>query len=137
MQYAMMYMALMQEEVDVIAAYSTDSRIGKFNLVLLEDDKQFFPDYSAAFVLPLALTEKYPGLVGVIEKLSGKIDEKAMAAMNLAFDEGETPRISHAPSSVKNNSSSRKKFAEKGKKWYLLHLLTGVGRLVFKELDCS
>ena len=91
MQYAMMYMALMQEEVDVIAAYSTDSRIGKFNLVLLEDDKQFFPDYSAAFVLPLALTEKYPGLVEVIEKLSGKIDEKAMAAMNLAFDEGENP----------------------------------------------
>lgn len=91
MQYAMMYMALMQEEVDVIAAYSTDSRIGKFNLVLLEDDKQFFPDYSAAFVLPLSLAEKYPGLVGVVEKISGRIDEKAMAAMNLAFDEGEDP----------------------------------------------
>jgi len=91
MQYAMMYMALMQGEVEVIAAYSTDSRIGKFNLVLLEDDKEFFPDYSAAFVLPLALAEKYPGLVGVVEKLSGRIDEQAMASMNLAFDEGEDP----------------------------------------------
>ena len=92
MQYAMMYIALMQREVDVIAAYSTDSRIRKFNLVLLKDDKEFFPDYSAAFVLPVALTEKYPGLVHVVEKLSGSIDEQEMAGMNLAFDEGEDPR---------------------------------------------
>jgi glycine betaine/choline ABC-type transport system substrate-binding protein len=91
MQYAMMYMALAQDEVDVIAAYSTDSRIKKLNLVLLEDDKSFFPDYSAAFVLPIPLEEKYPGLVPVVEKISGAIDEQAMAAMNLAFDEGEDP----------------------------------------------
>ena len=91
MQYAMMYMALAQDEVDVIAAYSTDSRIKKLNLVLLEDDKSFFPDYSAAFVLPIPLAEKYPGLVPVVEKISGAIDEQAMAAMNLAFDEGEDP----------------------------------------------
>lgn len=91
MQYAMMYMALAQDEVDVIAAYSTDSRIKKLNLALLGDDKSFFPDYSAAFVLPVPLTEKYPGLVPVVEKISGAIDEQAMAAMNLAFDEGEDP----------------------------------------------
>lgn len=91
MQYAMMYIALAQDEVDVIAAYSTDSRIKKLNLVLLEDDKSFFPDYSAAFVLPIPLAEKYPGLVPVVEKISGAIDEQAMAAMNLAFDEGEDP----------------------------------------------
>lgn len=91
MQYAMMYMALSQKEVDVIAAYSTDSRIKKLHLVLLEDDREFFPDYSAAFVLPISLTEKYPGLVAVLEKISGVIDEQAMAAMNLAFDEGEDP----------------------------------------------
>lgn len=91
MQYAMMYMALAQDEVEVIAAYSTDSRIKKLNLALLEDDKSFFPDYSAAFVLPISIAEKYPGLVPVVEKISGAIDEQAMAAMNLAFDEGEDP----------------------------------------------
>lgn len=92
MQYALIYPAIAKGEVDCIAAYSTDSRIKKLDLVMLEDDKGFFPDYHAAYILPLKLVEKYPKLIDVLEKISGKIDEETMAGLNLQYDEGVSPK---------------------------------------------
>lgn len=91
MQYAMIYQAIANKEVDVIAAYSTDSRIEKLNLTLLPDDKGFFPDYSAAFVLQMDLVEKFPKVLDIINQLGGKIDEPTMSAMNLEYDSGGDP----------------------------------------------
>jgi glycine betaine/choline ABC-type transport system substrate-binding protein len=91
MQYAMMYKAIANKEVDAIAAYSTDSRIAKLNLVMLEDDKGFFPDYSAAYVIDMKTLKKYPAILPILEKLSGKIDEKTMSSLNGRYDNGEEP----------------------------------------------
>jgi glycine betaine/choline ABC-type transport system substrate-binding protein len=91
MQYAMIYQAIANEEVDVIAAYSTDARIKKLNLALLPDDKSFFPDYSAAFVIRMDLLEKYPKLLDVVNKLSGTIDEETMSGLNFQYDTGGDP----------------------------------------------
>jgi len=88
MEYALMYKAIEAGEVDVIAAYSTDSRIKKLNLVILEDDKGFFPDYSACFVINRKTFAKYPQLLDIIEKVSGRIDEATMTELNYQFDEG-------------------------------------------------
>ena len=92
MQYSMMYQAIAGKEVDVIAAYATDSRIKKLNLKTLTDDAGFFPDYSAAYVLTMQLTEKYPKLLDIVSMLSGKIDSEAMTGLNLLYDEGGDPR---------------------------------------------
>ncbi len=89
MQYSMMYMAIAEEEVDVISAYSTDSRIKKLDLVMLEDDLEFFPDYSAAYVVRMELLEEYPALKEILGMLSGKIDEATMSSLNFRFDNGE------------------------------------------------
>ena len=91
MQYSMMYRAIANKEVDVIAAYSTDSRIAKLDLVMLEDDKEFFPDYSAAYVIDMDTLEKYPAILEILEKLSGKIDEATMSALNGRYDDGDEP----------------------------------------------
>ena len=91
MQYAMIYQAIANKEVDVIAAYSTDSRIKKLDLVLLEDDKGFFPDYSAAFVIKMDVVEKFPKVLELLNMLGGKIDEKTMSAMNFEYDAGGDP----------------------------------------------
>jgi len=91
MQYGLMYTALANDEVQVAAAYSTDSRIAKLNLVTLEDDKHFFPDYSGAFVLSNAAVKKYPKLLEAVDKLGGMIDTSQMAELNLKYDEGEDP----------------------------------------------
>ncbi len=91
MQYSIMYRAIANNEVDVIAAYSTDSRIKKLDLALLEDDKSYFPDYSAAFVVRMEILEEYPAILPILEKLSGTIDEITMAGLNSRFDDGEEP----------------------------------------------
>ena len=89
MQYSIIYQAIASGEVDVIAAYSTDSRIAKLDLVMLEDDREFFPDYSAGYVIDKDYLEKYPKVLEILEKVSDAIDEETMAAMNSRFDDGE------------------------------------------------
>jgi glycine betaine/choline ABC-type transport system substrate-binding protein len=56
---------------------------------MLEDDKGFFPDYSAAYVIDMKTLDKYPAILPILEKLSGKIDEKTMSTLNGRYDNGE------------------------------------------------
>jgi glycine betaine/choline ABC-type transport system substrate-binding protein len=58
---------------------------------MLEDDKEFFPDYSAAYVIDMDTLEKYPAILEILEKLSGKIDEATMSALNGRYDDGDEP----------------------------------------------
>ena len=89
MQYSIMYRAIANKEVDVIPAYSTDSRIPKLDLVMLEDDKGWFPDYSAGYVIDMKFLERFPAVLDILEKVSGSLDEKTMAMMNSRFDDGD------------------------------------------------
>lgn len=91
MQYSMMYMAIAKDEVEVIAAYSTDSRIPKLDLVTLEDDRNFFPDYSACYVVKLDILDKYPAVKEILSRLSGTIDVETMGKLNMRYDSGEEP----------------------------------------------
>jgi glycine betaine/choline ABC-type transport system substrate-binding protein len=93
MQYGVMYTALDNNEVQVAAAYSTDSRIAKLNLVMLEDDKEFFPDYSGAYVISQSFLEDNTEVLDIVNKLGGMIETAEMAALNLRFDEGEEPDV--------------------------------------------
>jgi glycine betaine/choline ABC-type transport system substrate-binding protein len=58
--YSLMYRAIANKEVDVIADYSTDSGISKLNLIILEDNKEFFPDYSAAYAIDMDTLKSTP-----------------------------------------------------------------------------
>lgn len=91
MQYGLMYTALSKNEVQAAVAYSTDSRITKMNLVTLEDDKHFFPDYSGAYVLTNEFVKNYPKALEAVNKLGGIINTSQMAALNLKYDEGGDP----------------------------------------------
>ncbi len=93
MQYGLMYRAIDQGEVDAAAAYSTDSRIQKMNLVMLPDDKEFFPDYSGAYVVDEATLEDYPGLLDALNSLGGRISTAQMGALNARYDDGEEPDV--------------------------------------------
>ena len=55
-----MYSALKNKKLDIIVAYSTDGRIKKFNLKTLEDDKEFFPVYEAAYIVKVPFFKKIP-----------------------------------------------------------------------------
>ncbi len=82
-----MYNAIRGGGVDVIAAYSTDGRIAAYDLVLLEDDRQFFPPYYAAPVVQLETLERYPELGEALEPLEGLLANRTMQKLNYEVDE--------------------------------------------------
>lgn len=83
---AIMYEAVNSGEVDVIPAFTTDSRIGLFDLQTTEDDLSFFPKYDAAPVVRLETLEQYPELEDLLNELAGQISEEDMLAMNARVD---------------------------------------------------
>lgn len=80
------YTAVANNETQVIDAFTTDGLIDKFNLVVLEDDKSFFPPYDAVTVIREDTLEKYPELREVIGVLDGKLTEEKMRKLNYEVD---------------------------------------------------
>ncbi|MBW6490822.1 MAG: ABC transporter permease/substrate-binding protein [Lentimicrobium sp.] len=76
------FQALENHTVDVINAFSTDSRIRQMNLRVLKDDKLFFPAYQAGIVIRNETQQKYPELSILFERLEGLIDDAAMLQLN-------------------------------------------------------
>jgi osmoprotectant transport system permease protein len=77
--HALGYAALVKGSIDVKDAYSTDAKISENDLVVLEDDRQFFPQYKAVFLFRVALPEP---AISALRKLEGTIDEAKMVRLN-------------------------------------------------------
>ncbi|MBN1589136.1 MAG: hypothetical protein JW888_06455 [Pirellulales bacterium] len=89
----LMYNAVANGSVDVIDAFATDGRIEVFDLVILEDDRHFFPPYHAAPLVRGVTLKKYPELSRVLNRLSDVISDEAMRTLNRDVDEnGAKPR---------------------------------------------
>ncbi|MFH6651053.1 ABC transporter permease/substrate-binding protein [Streptococcus suis] len=86
MEPALRYEAIKSGNVQIIEAYSTDSKVVTYKLKILEDDKQLFPPYQAAPLLSKETLEKYPELEQVLGVLVGKISTEEMTRMNYAVD---------------------------------------------------
>lgn len=86
MELGLMYEALKQKQVDLIAANSTDGLIPVLDLVILADDKKYFPPYQAVPVFNQQILEKYPELEPAINQLVGKISTTQMQKMNYQVD---------------------------------------------------
>ena len=84
-----MYKALAEKSVDVICGYTTDGRIPAYDLVILEDDKNFFPPYYAAPLIRRDTLLKYPELKEVLNKIGGVIDNQRMQKLNYEVDKKE------------------------------------------------
>ena len=80
------YTAVANNETQVIDAFTTDGLIDKFNLAVLEDDKNFFPPYDAVTVIREDTLEKFPELREVIAMVEGKLTEEKMRKMNYEVD---------------------------------------------------
>ncbi len=79
---AVKYQALAEGGVDVIDGYSTDGLIRRYNLVVLRDDKSFFPPYEAAALARNALARDNPRAIAVLTELSSRLDVERMRALN-------------------------------------------------------
>lgn len=86
MELGLLYRALKEKQVDFVAGNSTDGVIAALDLVVLEDDRKYFPPYEAAPVVRRATLARHPELRGALAELGGKIDEEEMRRMNAAVD---------------------------------------------------
>jgi osmoprotectant transport system permease protein len=79
---AVKYRALASGDVDVIDGYSTDGFIARYDLVILKDDRRFFPPYEAAALVSPALQRDLPAATGALTELSGLLTEEIMRRLN-------------------------------------------------------
>jgi len=82
----LLYRALRDKQVDLVAGNSTDGVIASLHMVALEDDLRYFPPYEAVPLVRRATLEKHPEVRGAIEALTGKISVDEMRRMNYAVD---------------------------------------------------
>jgi osmoprotectant transport system permease protein len=91
MELGVMYQALKEKQLDFIATNSTDGLIQVLDLVMLQDDKKYFPPYQAVPVFNQEILEKYPELVTTINQLGGKISTSEIQKMNYQVDNQSQP----------------------------------------------
>jgi len=82
----LLYRALAEKKVDIVAGNSTDGLIDALGLVPLEDDRHYFPPYDAVPIVRGAALEKFPKLRAALAGLAGKISEEEMRRLNREVD---------------------------------------------------
>lgn len=87
MDPGLMYKACSDGAVDVIDAFATDGRIPAYDLKVLEDDRGFFPPYSAAPLIRADTLSQHPRLREILNRLSGRLSNQTMRGLNFQVDE--------------------------------------------------
>ena len=86
------YDAVKQGQVDVIDVYTTDGRLENSNIVVLEDDNDFYPSYYAGTVINQQTLIDHPEVADALDYLTGNISTEDMKHMNYEVDiEGKDP----------------------------------------------
>jgi osmoprotectant transport system substrate-binding protein len=86
MDLGLLYRALLDHQVDIVAGNSTDGLIDSLHLVALEDDLHYFPPYDAVPIVRHDALEKFPDLRAALADLSGKISAAEMRHLNAEVD---------------------------------------------------
>ena len=91
LDHGLAYEALEAGRIDVIDVYSTDAKIARYRLRVLEDDRGFFPRYDAVLLYRGDLPQRHPRAFEALKQLEGRISEQQMVRMNAAAElEGRT-----------------------------------------------
>ena len=82
MNHTLAYYALVNKSIDVTEVYTTDGEIAQHDLLVLKDDRDFFPAYEAVWLYRADLEVRHPGVVAQLKRLEGRISEAEMQKMN-------------------------------------------------------
>ncbi len=86
MDLGLLYRALLDKQVDLVAGNSTDGLLSARDLVVLEDDKHYFPPYEAVPIVRGDTLAGHPEVRTALLELSGKINDAEMRKMNYEVD---------------------------------------------------
>jgi glycine betaine/choline ABC-type transport system substrate-binding protein len=88
MDLSLIYRALAERQVDLIAGDATSGLIAAYDLVMLIDNRRYFPPYDAVPVARASALLRHPAMRGALEGLGGRISIDDMRRMNQAVDAG-------------------------------------------------
>lgn len=120
--HALGYAALANGTIDVKDAYSTDAKIEDNDLVVLEDDLEFFPKYEAVFLFRLSTR---PDAIEALRRLQGTLDEKRMTRLNAEAERAKNYTAAanlYFKGTGRSQSFEAESFLHKLCRWTLRHL---------------
>ena len=120
--HALGYSALANGSIDVKDAYSTDAKIEENDLVALEDDLHFFPNYEGVLLFRLNMSAD---AIAALRRLEGTLDEKGMTRLNAEAE--RTKNYTRAAnlyfeSGAGSGNTAGESFPQKLARWTLRHL---------------
>jgi len=86
MDLGLLYRALINKQVDLVAGNATDGLLDVFDVAVLKDDKDYFPPYQAVPIVRKQTLDEHPEAVKAIECLAGEVSEKEMRRLNYEVD---------------------------------------------------
>jgi osmoprotectant transport system permease protein len=91
LDHGLAYEALAAGEIDVMDLYATDAKIARLDIVLLEDDRRFFPAYDAVLLHRLGAPARFPQAFEKLRRLEGRIDAATMRGLNARAEIDKLP----------------------------------------------
>jgi len=86
LDHGLAYEAIAGGRIDVMDVYTTDAKIERYRLRVLEDDRHFFPRYDAVLLYRRDVPDRFPRAWQAVRRLEGRIDERLMVRMNAAAE---------------------------------------------------
>ena len=87
----LLYKALEQREADLVIGFATYWQIQDLSLVVLNDDRGYFPSYHGAPLARADLLRRHPEVERVLDRLKGQIDDDTMRRLNFAVARERRP----------------------------------------------
>jgi osmoprotectant transport system permease protein len=82
MEPKLRYHAIKTGDINLVDAYSTDSELRQYKLIVMQDDKHLFPPYQGAPMVRKETVDQYPAIQAALNKLAGKITDDEMRELN-------------------------------------------------------
>jgi len=86
LDHGLAYEALAARQVDAIDLYTTDAKIARYGIQVLQDDRDYFPRYDAVVIYRRSVPQRFPRAWEALKALAGRIDAQRMIALNGAAE---------------------------------------------------
>ncbi|HWY73546.1 MAG TPA: glycine betaine ABC transporter substrate-binding protein [Burkholderiaceae bacterium] len=86
LDHGLAYEALAAHQVDVIDLYTTDAKIARYGIQVLQDDHHYFPRYDAVVMFGRSVPQRFPQAWAALKELAGRIDQSRMIELNGAAE---------------------------------------------------
>ena len=91
MDLGLLYKALEQGQVSMVAGNATDGQLSVLDVVVLQDDQRYFPTYDCSVVVRADILKAHPPLRQALSELTGRITDRTMRKLNYQVDGEHLP----------------------------------------------